>query len=94
MSSVSSESYHGSRTILWCVPRSVSTALMKCLSFISDTEVWFEPYSMCYGARLEYRRTMNTDLPMEYDGNEKDFQRAAESVGAVVQTKFEPDRIA
>ena len=85
---------HGSRTILWCIPRSVSTALMKCLSFIEDNEVWSEPYSFCYAAKVEYRRAMNADIPIDYEGNEEAFQKAAECLGAVFRTPFEPDRIA
>ena len=65
-----SENY-GSRTILWCVPRCVSTALMKCLSFIEDIEVWCEHYAYSYAAREEYMRATNGDLPMEYEGNDR-----------------------
>ncbi|XP_071489791.1 uncharacterized protein [Diadema antillarum] len=37
----------GSRVILWCVPRSISTALTKCLSAVDGIEVWFEPFWRC-----------------------------------------------
>ncbi|KAJ8023798.1 hypothetical protein HOLleu_36339 [Holothuria leucospilota] len=33
---------------LWCVPRSLSTLLTKCLSFVDGIQVWFEPYVVCY----------------------------------------------
>ncbi|XP_041486072.1 uncharacterized protein LOC121432276 [Lytechinus variegatus] len=36
------------RVIMWCVPRSISTAIAKCFSFIDNTEVWFEPYCLAF----------------------------------------------
>ena len=67
---------------------------MKCVSFIEDIEVWSEAYCFCYVAKVEYRRAMNADIPIYYEGNEEDFQKAAKCVGAVFGTPFEPDRIA
>ncbi|XP_071486562.1 uncharacterized protein [Diadema antillarum] len=37
----------GSRVIVWCAPRSISTALLKCLSAVDGIEVWFEPFYRC-----------------------------------------------
>ncbi|KAJ8039595.1 hypothetical protein HOLleu_17368 [Holothuria leucospilota] len=33
---------------LWIVPRTCSTALSKCMTFVDDTEVWAEPYMACH----------------------------------------------
>lgn len=33
---------------LWIVPRTCSTALTKCMTFVDDTEVWVEPYFACH----------------------------------------------
>lgn len=40
-----------SKVILWAVPRSLSTCLTKCLSFVPDSTIWFEPYigALWYG---------------------------------------------
>ena len=66
---------------------------MKCLSFIEDNEVWFEVYWYCHVAREEYKRATNAEIPMEYEGNEEVFQKAAECLEAMFRTPFEPDRI-
>ncbi|XP_072167446.1 uncharacterized protein [Diadema setosum] len=70
------------RVIMWCVPRSVSTAVTKCMSFVEGAEIWMEPYcvsktltDMCI-ATHNYDRSL---FPLEYDGNEEfytDFARA------------------
>ncbi|XP_072018130.1 uncharacterized protein [Amphiura filiformis] len=41
-----------SKVILWSTPRSLSSALTKCLSFVPDSVIWFEPYvsAMFYGS--------------------------------------------
>ncbi|XP_072027780.1 uncharacterized protein [Amphiura filiformis] len=36
------------RVILWSIPRSSSTAFLKCLTYVPDTQVWFEPYLSNY----------------------------------------------
>ncbi|XP_041481690.1 uncharacterized protein LOC121428881 [Lytechinus variegatus] len=71
------ECEHKTRTILWCMPRSVSTALTKCLSFTPDTQVWFEPYCYCFLARREIQSRQHVDLPTCYHGNEHTFHQAA-----------------
>lgn len=35
------------RVMLWSIPRSLSTVVTKCISFIDGMEVWFEPYFIC-----------------------------------------------
>ena len=29
---------------LWALPRSVSTAMTKCMSFVEGVQIWHEPY--------------------------------------------------
>ena len=70
------ESFAGSRTILWCVPRSASTAFTLCLSGIDDLEIWFEPFCYCFLARVETRRRSGRELPFECRGNEDIFDKA------------------
>ena len=36
------------RVKLWCVPRSTSTAILKCLTYVPNIQVWFEPYLSGY----------------------------------------------
>lgn len=38
------------RVLLWCTPRSTSSIITKCLSFVPGTQVFFEPYYFCYEA--------------------------------------------
>ncbi|XP_041480481.1 branched-chain-amino-acid aminotransferase-like protein 1 [Lytechinus variegatus] len=82
-----------SRTVLWCVPRAISTAFAKCLSYIEDTEVWFEPYVYTYMARVEYELHSKLVIPKEYEGNEETFQKVKEMVDLILQSKTEADRL-
>eukprot|EP00057_Strongylocentrotus_purpuratus_P018496 XP_011672970.1 PREDICTED: uncharacterized protein LOC105442497 isoform X1 [Strongylocentrotus purpuratus] len=68
----------GSRTIIWCVPRSVSTALTKCLSFIEGIQVWFEPYTYCRITQVTIKQQLDLDVPAEYEGNEEIYKRMAD----------------
>ena len=36
------------RVKLWCVPRSTSTVFLKCMTYVPDSQVWYEPYLMGY----------------------------------------------
>ncbi|XP_071833104.1 uncharacterized protein [Apostichopus japonicus] len=36
------------RVFLWALPRSVSTAMTKCMSFVDEAQIWFEPYLYSY----------------------------------------------
>ncbi|XP_071498676.1 uncharacterized protein [Diadema antillarum] len=83
----------GNKVMMWCVPRSISSAFVKCLSAISHTEVWFEPYTFSNLGRIEYKHHTNEDIPTEYDGNEKAFQKAATLLEIMAHTKFEPERL-
>ncbi|XP_072027724.1 uncharacterized protein [Amphiura filiformis] len=46
--------------MLWCVPRSVSTSFLKCMTNVPNSQMWYEPYIMTlecsnYG---KYRKDM------------------------------------
>lgn len=36
------------RIFLWMIPRTCSTVITKCMSFVDDCVVWMEPYNMCH----------------------------------------------
>ena len=36
------------RVILWCVPRSTSTAFLTCMTHVPNSQMWYEPYIVCY----------------------------------------------
>ena len=85
-----------SRIILWCVPRTTSTAFLKCLSAIEGMEIWFEPYSFCCKARDTYLgHSQSTEsYPVEYSGNEAVFENAAQSVTKYTGYDIDPSRLA
>ena len=87
--------YTGVRVILWCVPRTISTALTKCLSHIDGMETWFEPFYFSYFAKARYDADCEDDLPMEYEANEERAVKAAQTaeVFTIEGTKLKPDRI-
>nr|XP_054754149.1 uncharacterized protein LOC129260131 [Lytechinus pictus] len=80
-----------SRTILWCVPRSVSTALARCLSAIEDIQIWFEPFCYCYIVKVEFERITGRVLPEDYRGNEQTFLEASRILQKLTAANFKPD---
>lgn len=67
------------RLILWCIPRTGSTALAKCLSFLDeDTEVWFEPFNLCRMVSIGTKKQSGHQLPKQYTGNEMMFNMVVE----------------
>ncbi|XP_071498151.1 uncharacterized protein [Diadema antillarum] len=82
------------RLIVWCMPRTISTALAKCLSAIEGLEVWFEPFCYSETAANVYKQAVGRDLPKVYDGNEEAIASAAEILSNIVGSKIEADRIA
>ena len=91
--SVARDVDNGSRTFLWCIPRVMSTALCKCLSFIDGMEVWFEPYLYAYGLAHEYKQKTNSVLPVEYEGNEDVYEEATRIFERFTKCKLEPSRL-
>ena len=55
------------RVMLWCPPRSTSTILTKCLSFVPESQVFFEPYYNCYHSIGKLKRLGKTVSPTTYD---------------------------
>ncbi|XP_071489701.1 uncharacterized protein [Diadema antillarum] len=72
------------RVIMWCVPRSVSTAMTKCMSFVDGAEVWLEPYVISRFARELYK---SDPLPLDIAGNEEVYLDAAKSLNLGVDTQ-------
>ncbi len=54
------------RIFLWCIPRTVSTALLKCLSFAEGTRVVIEPYETAFHSGPE-RKSQTPDLTNPVD---------------------------
>ncbi|XP_071479209.1 uncharacterized protein, partial [Diadema antillarum] len=81
------------RVLLWSVPRAGSTALAKCLTAIPESEVWYEPYFYSYTARAEYKANLNEELPLDYAGHEKAFQKVVDLLEILEEKKLEPERL-
>ena len=64
------------RVALWCVPRTTSTVLTKCLCGIEDITVFFEQYTYNACFRSVYKTSMDQNLPAKLEGNEKAYQEA------------------
>ncbi len=54
------------RIFLWCISRTVSTALVKCLSFVEGLQVVIEPYGCAFKSGPE-RKNPNPDLTDPYE---------------------------
>ncbi|XP_072167240.1 uncharacterized protein [Diadema setosum] len=70
------------RVIMWCVPRSVSTAMTKCMSFVDGAEVWLEPYVISKIAK-DVRKLYHADsdpFPLDIDGNEEVYHETAKNL--------------
>ncbi|XP_054768972.2 uncharacterized protein LOC129276610 [Lytechinus pictus] len=64
---------------LWCVPRSLSTVLTKCLGAIDGMEVYFELFSYVeLTSKMFESAMMGRKLPFKLVGNEKDYERMIE----------------
>ena len=70
------------RVIMWCIPRSVSTAFTKCMSFVDGAEIWLEPYAMSKGLQDLYDMFHPEDkkFPLEVEGNEDLYRELAEKL--------------
>ena len=45
------------RVMLWCVPRTVSTSFLKCMTSVPNSQCWYEPYLMaCYFSKYGKNR--------------------------------------
>ncbi len=61
------------KIILWSTPRSLSTVLTKCLSFVPNSSIWFEPYmgAMYYGPEA---RCIPSSSPIVWKGKSGEDQ--------------------
>ncbi|XP_071509830.1 uncharacterized protein [Diadema antillarum] len=75
------------RVIMWCSPRSVSTGMTKCLSFVDGAEVWLEPYVISRIAREICEEYLSVPLPADIDGNEEIYVETAKNLNLGVDTK-------
>lgn len=51
------------RVFLWSLPRTCSTVLLKCMSFVDHCAVWMEPYNMCYSNSAHFNPDYLKDDP-------------------------------
>ena len=72
------------RVIMWCVPRSVSTAFTKCISFVDGADVWLEPYVIAKAIEEMFDKFRHDEhgekLPIEVEGNEALYRELAEKL--------------
>ncbi|XP_030835798.1 uncharacterized protein LOC593133 [Strongylocentrotus purpuratus] len=83
------------RVIMWCVPRSISTAIAKCFSFVDNTEVWFEPYCLAFFQDFMLKN-MGVPLPRSYDDFKLEAfftQMGAMLKGTPMEHLFTPEKI-
>lgn len=59
------------RVFLWMVPRTCSTVITKCMSFVDDCVVWMEPYCMCHFNETEFNPEFKKDDPDMMKYNER-----------------------
>ncbi|PIK40301.1 hypothetical protein BSL78_22856 [Apostichopus japonicus] len=59
------------RVFLWMVPRTCSTVITKCMSFVDDCVVWMEPYCMCHLNETEFNPEFKKDDPDMMKYNER-----------------------
>ncbi|XP_071802738.1 uncharacterized protein [Asterias amurensis] len=71
------------RIFLWSVPRTVSTALVKCLSFVDGLQVVMEPYSSAFYAGPESKvkeQYVNSLAPTEREMFEKAWRNGEQDI--------------
>ncbi|XP_072017163.1 uncharacterized protein [Amphiura filiformis] len=55
------------RVMLWYIPRTLSTAVTKCLSFVDGIQIIFEPYVYAYYFGPEGKKTTDARMSKIYD---------------------------
>lgn len=82
MAEIGEKLQSNSRVLMWCVPRSGSTVLTKCMSFVDGADVWLEPYVMSTTAASMYHAAHPEceQVPLEVEGNEAIYSEMAESL--------------
>lgn len=81
------------RVIVWSLPRTISTVLTKCVSFVDGINVHLEPYGYAHASWLGLRGLAQQELPVTYEGNEALFEQAAQIMGAFTKSKVDSKRL-
>ncbi|XP_071485188.1 uncharacterized protein [Diadema antillarum] len=81
------------RVVMWCVPRTASTAVAKCLTALDNTQVWFDPYGIA-AMQESSLKMMAVEMPKSWD--EFRPQELLTKLGAMVkgtplEEKFKPE---
>ena len=81
------------RVALWCLPRSTSTLLAKCLSAIDGIEVHLDVYSYASSCKGFYKTSTGRELPDGLVGNEAVYEEAIDIWEKNVGTKLIPRKM-
>nr|XP_054771284.1 uncharacterized protein LOC129279207 [Lytechinus pictus] len=81
------------KILAWVLPRTISTALTKCLSSLEDMEIFFELFLYSSFVRKVYEAQTGDDMPMNYDGNEEKVLEAIKRYGSLINTDLVPERV-
>ncbi|XP_003729370.2 uncharacterized protein LOC100890253 [Strongylocentrotus purpuratus] len=81
------------RVIVWSLPRTISTVLTKCVSFVDGINVHLEPYGYAHASWLGLQGFSHQELPVTYEGNEALFEQAAQIMGEFTKSKVDPKRL-
>ncbi|XP_054771198.2 uncharacterized protein LOC129279111 [Lytechinus pictus] len=81
------------KIIAWVLPRTISTALCKCLSGVEGIEIWFERFTRAYSVKNDYENRTGDKMPLEYEGNEEKVREATKLFGRLSGTDLVPERV-
>nr|XP_054750048.1 uncharacterized protein LOC129255744 [Lytechinus pictus] len=81
------------RILAWAVPRTISTAFIKCLSSVDGMEVWFELFTGASFVRNEYEQQTGHEMPMEFEGNGEQVLEATKLFERFIGTRLVPERV-
>ncbi|XP_063960089.1 uncharacterized protein LOC135155179 [Lytechinus pictus] len=81
------------KVALWCIPRSRSTVLTKCLSAIEDIDIYFELYSVAALVGGCFETATGRKLPLKLDGNETAYEEAKDVWFKTTNMKIYPRRV-
>ncbi|XP_071506171.1 uncharacterized protein [Diadema antillarum] len=92
------------RVLMCCTPRSTSTVFAKCLSFVPESQIFFEPYGYCY-TFLDKLRSAGISVDLDSTAPYKHIKASRQSdpnkkvifvkdmaYGMSYSTQFLPDR--
>ena len=73
------------RVMLWMIPRTLSTAFTKCLSFVEGIQIISEPFIYAYYCGPEGKQNDNPDMKQKYG----DFLEKADNMSEMDQVNLE-----